>query len=101
MGLIVAFYLRLTDRIMSPRSGFRFVSSVFPGIPLLKQLHRRAIIYRPSPGLKIPQPFGLPCIITTAVPAVISLSSQRIISLMATAMNFAARQGNFAIEYQK
>ena len=50
MGLIVAFYLRLTDRIMSPRSGFRFVSSVFPGIPLLKQLHRRAILYRPSIG---------------------------------------------------
>ena len=101
MGLIVAFYLRLTDRIMSPRSGFRFVSSGFPGIPLLKQLHRRAIIYRPSPGLTIPQPFGLPFFFTTAVPAVISLSSQRIISLMATAMNFAARQGNFAIEYQQ
>ena len=45
---------------------------------------------------KVPQPFGLPFFFTTAVPAVISLSSQRIISLMAPAMNFAARQGNFA-----
>ena len=45
---------------------------------------------------RVPQPCGLPFFFTTAGTAVISLSTQWIISLMATAMNFAARQGNFA-----
>ena len=45
---------------------------------------------------RVPQPCGLPFFFTTARMAVISLSTQWIISLMAPAMNFAARQGNFA-----
>lgn len=45
----------------------------------------------------VPQPFGLPNSVTTAVPAVISLSSQRIISLMAIAMNFVRAEREFRV----
>ena len=73
----------------------------FPRGYAAARLHPGLLYIAPQSGLTIPQPFGLPFFFTTAVTAVISLSSQRIISLMATAMNFAARQGNFAIEYQQ
>ena len=45
----------------------------------------------------VPQPCGLPNFVTTAVTAVISLSSQRIISLMVPAMNFARAEREFRV----
>ena len=45
----------------------------------------------------VPQPFGLPNSFTTAGTAVISLSSQRIISLMAPAMNFVRAEREFRV----
>ena len=46
---------------------------------------------------KIPQPCGLPNSFTTAGTAVISLSSQRIISLMVPAMNFVRAEREFRV----
>ena len=57
---------------------------------------RRAKLLPPAAVIEFRSPSGCHFFFTTAVPAVISLSTQWIISLMAPAMNFAARQGNFA-----
>ncbi len=88
-------------RLMPPLPGFIYICWYIPEVTPLRGSTAGLLYIAPQPGLTIPQPFGLPNSFTTAVPAVISLSTQWIISLMATAMNFAARQGNFAIEYQQ
>ena len=39
---------------MSPLTGVPILFLSFPGVTPLSRLHRRAIVCRPSPGLKIP-----------------------------------------------
>ena len=51
IGLIVAFCVKTnTPHYVTP-CGVPVYSFRFPGIPLLKQLHRRAILYRPYEAL--------------------------------------------------